>query len=171
MIPVLTKFDLKKSAVKAGTALLNLVVSAIITAWLTGQPLAGLAKMRGLSQTFIRGTVTVPAWVFALIVASYLWGALSILLHFIRRPRKAKIHFVSDGHNTLWSRQTDSQINLRLGGTFTCEAGTEDLTILRAGLDSTDLVVFNGNFIPQRKPGGSDFGTLLNARCAISRNH
>ena len=146
---MLKKFDLKKPAVKVGTAILNLVVSATITAWLTGQPLTGLAKLRGLSQTFIKGRVTIPAWVFALGVAFLLWSAVSSLLHLIRRIQKAKIHFVPDGYNTLWSRQTDSQINLRLGGTFTCEGGTEDLTILRAGLDSTDLVVFNGIFIPR----------------------
>lgn len=144
---MLKKVDFRKPAVKVGEALLNLVVSAIITAWLTGQPLTGLAKLRGISQTFIKGRVTIPAWVFALGVAFLLWSAVSSLLHLIRRPRKAKIHFVSDGYNTLWSRQTDSEINLRLGGTFTCEGVTEDLTILRAGLDSSNLVVFNGTFI------------------------
>jgi hypothetical protein len=146
---MLKRFDLKKPAVRAGAVLLNLVVSAIITAWLTGQPLTGLAKLRGLSQTFISGRVTIPAWVFTLAVAFLLWSAVAILLHLIRRPRKAKIHFIPDGYNTLWSRQTDSQINLRLGGTFTCGGGTEDLTILRAGLAGTDLVVFNGIFIPR----------------------
>ena len=113
--------------------LLGIIAPIVITAWLTGQPLAGLVKLRGLYTIFIKSSV--PAWSFALAFLLALFGIYYWFAHLPRR--KGKVHFVPDAHNCGWSKQTDTDMNLRLGGTFTYDLSGERLVLLQAYLKGT----------------------------------
>src|SRR5690349_2202161 len=63
---------MKKLLINAATGLISIIASPIITAWITGQPLTGLTKVRGLYQTFVQSSV--PAWAFALVFLVALFG-------------------------------------------------------------------------------------------------
>ena len=123
-----------KLLVKAITGFLGIVVSAIITAWLTGQPLTGLTKLKGLYTTFIQSSV--PAWAFALVLLVALFGIHYVLTHLPHRRVKGKVHFVPDAHNSGWSKQHDTEMNLRIGGVFTHE-GSGTLNVLTAHFKGT----------------------------------
>ena len=127
-----------KSLLKnAITGLIGIVATAIITAWITGQPLTGLTKLGGIYQTFIRSSV--PAWAFALVLLVALIGLYYALVNLPRRRPKGTVHFVPDAHNNGWSRQTDKTMNVRVGGSFTYD-GPGDLSIFRAFLKGTQPV-------------------------------
>jgi hypothetical protein len=123
-----------KLLVKAITGLLSIVATAIITAWLTGQPLTGLTKIKGLYKTFVQSAV--PAWAFALVLLVALFGIHYVLTHLPHRRPKGKVHFIPDAHNSGWSKQHDKEMNLRIGGVFTHE-GSGMLDILTAHLKGT----------------------------------
>ena len=95
---------MKKLFTYIGRAVLfviGVIVTAIVTALITGQPLSGLSKFQGISRTFISGTV--PAWGFALVLmAATLLGSF-VLMELWRRRKKIQIHFVPDGYNSGWS--------------------------------------------------------------------
>jgi len=117
-------------------------ISAIVTAWVTGQPLTRLTKINGLYQTFVKSTV--PAWVFALLFLVALFGIYYSLTHLPKRRPKGQVHFVPDAHNCGWAKQTDTQMSVRIGGTFTYD-GSGTLVVLKAYLKgtepTTDMVV------------------------------
>jgi hypothetical protein len=123
-----------KLLVKAITGLLGIVATVIITAWLTGQPLTGLTKLKGLYKTFIQSSV--PAWVFALVLLVAFFGMYYVLTHLPHRRVKGKVHFVPDAHNSGWSKQHDTEMNLRIGGVFTYD-GPGTLSVLTAHLKGT----------------------------------
>jgi hypothetical protein len=118
----------------AATGLMGILASAIITAWITGQPLTGLTKIKGLYRTFIQSSV--PAWAFALVLLVALTGIYYALTHLPKRRPKGKIHFIPDAHNCGWSKQTDTEMNLRISGTFTYD-GQGELIVLKAYLKGT----------------------------------
>lgn len=123
-----------KLLVKAATGLLSIVATAIITAWLTGQPLTGLTKLKGLYKTFVQSSVA--AWVFALVLLVALLGIHYVLTHLPHRRIKGNVHFVPDAHNSGWSKQHDTEMNLRVGGVFTYD-GPGTLSVLTAHLKGT----------------------------------
>jgi len=127
---------MKKLLINAATGLISIIASPIITAWITGQPLTGLVKVRGLYQTFIRSSV--PAWAFALVFLIALFGVQYVFTHLPKRPPKGKVHFIPDAYNTGWSQQpgNDTQRDVIRVGTFTYE-GPGELVILRAFLKGT----------------------------------
>jgi hypothetical protein len=114
--------------------LIGIVAPIIITALITGQPLTGLVKLQGLYKTFIKSSV--PAWAFAIAFMVALFGIYYTLTHLPNRRPKGKVHFVPDAHNCGWSKQTDTQMNVRIGGTFTYD-GSGELIVLRAFLRGT----------------------------------
>jgi hypothetical protein len=128
---------------KAAIFVLGVVVTTIITAELTGQPLSGLAKFQGLYQTLAARSV--PSWAFALalLVASLSVGYLT--KGFLNRPRQGKIHFSTDVYNTYWSRRTDDEIQVSISGTFTYQGPPGGLIILKAFLNGTSAIDFDVN--------------------------
>lgn len=118
-------------------ALTIAALSAILTNLITGQPLAGLTKVKGLSQIFFKSSV--PAWAFALTLFVALFGLYDFVRHFLkgRRP-KGRVYFVPDAHNCGWA-QSDAQMEVRAGGTFTYE-GTGMLTVLKGFLRGTQPI-------------------------------
>src|SRR5713226_627 len=120
---------MKKLLANAATGLIGILASAIITAWITGQPLTGLTRIRGLYQTFIQSSV--PAWAFALVFLIALFGIQYVFTHLPKHRSKGKVHFIPDAHNCGWSKQTDADMNVRIGGTFTYD-GPGELIVLRA---------------------------------------
>ncbi len=73
-----------RSLVKNATkGLVGIIDTAIITALITGQPLAGLTKLRGLYQTFISSAV--PAWAFA---CAFLTAVVGIYYAFAHLPKR-----------------------------------------------------------------------------------
>jgi hypothetical protein len=124
----------KKLLINTGKALLYMVSSAIITAWITGKPLTGLTKLRGLYSTFIQSSV--PAWAFALAVMVALFGLQYTLTHLPKRRRIGKVHFVPDAHNNGWAKLSDNEMEVRIGGTFTYD-GPGELVVLKAFLKGT----------------------------------
>jgi hypothetical protein len=133
---------------KAGGFLLGAVVSAIVTNVITGQPLTGLVKLKGLYKTFIQSAV--PAWGFALVLLVAVYGLYYFLTHMPKR--RGKVHFVPDAHNSGWARQSGSLMEIRIGGTFTYE-GDGNLTILQAFLRGTQQVTDMNATVPI--PNGS----------------
>lgn len=125
---------MKKLLINAATGLLGIVVSAIITAWITGQPFTGLTKLKGLYQTFIQSSV--PAWAFAVVFLIALFGIYYSITHASERRPKGKVHFIPDAHNNGWAKQTDREIEVRIGGTFTYD-GSGELVVLKAFLKGT----------------------------------
>lgn len=115
-----------------------IVLSQIATALVTLQPLTGLVKLDGLSKIFIYATV--PAWAFS--IASFVAALGCIYLaprlfrrRFLRRETN-KLRFVPDAHNSGWSVRPNSQMQVRLAGTFIYQ-GKRDLILLKAFLKKT----------------------------------
>lgn len=108
------KTSLRKLATDTLKGLVGLIGTIVVTALITGQPLAGLVKLKGLYQIFIQSSV--PAWAFAVILMLALFGAYYAFTH--RPKRKGKIVFIQDAHNNGWSKQNEAEMNLRLGGSF-----------------------------------------------------
>lgn len=125
---------MRKLFVRAATGLISIVATAVITAWLTGQPLTGLTRIKGLYKTFIQSSV--PAWTFALVFLAALLGIYYALTHLPNRRPKGKVHFIPDAHNSGWSKQTATEMNVRIGGMFTYE-GPATLMVLTARLKGT----------------------------------
>jgi len=125
---------MKKLLINAAKGLIGITASSIITALITGQPLTGLTKVRGLYQTFIQSSV--PAWAFALVFLFALFGIYYALTHLPKSRAKGKVHFISDAYNTTWSKTTDEHMDVRLSGTFTYD-GPGELIILKAFLQGT----------------------------------
>jgi len=125
---------LKKLLINTGKALLYMVTSAMITAWVTGKPLTGLTKLRGLYGTFIQSSV--PAWAFALAIMVALFGLQYTVTHLPKRRRKGKVHFIPDAHNNGWAKLNDNEMEVRVGGTFTYD-GPGELIVLKAFLKGT----------------------------------
>jgi len=119
---------MKKLLINAAKGLIGIIASSIITALITGQPLTGLTKVRGLYQTFIQSSV--PAWAFALVFLFALFGIYYALTHLPKSRAKGKVHFISDAYNTTWSKTTDEHMDVRLSGTFTYD-GPGELIILK----------------------------------------
>ncbi len=126
---------MKKGLTQAVTALVIAALSTVMTNLITGQPLTGLTKLKGLSQIFFKSSV--PAWAFTLTLFVALFGLYDFVRHFLR-GRKGRVHFVPDAHNCGWA-QSDAQMEVRAGGTFTYE-GTGTLTVLKAFLEGTQSV-------------------------------
>jgi len=53
------------------------------------------------------------------------------------KPKKGKIAFFPDAYNNGWSRQHDTQMNLRVCGTFTYSGGAGQVLILKMYLKGT----------------------------------
>jgi hypothetical protein len=132
--PAPTGFYMKKVLLNAGKAVLGIVATAIITNLISGQPLAGLVKLEGLYDSFVRSSV--PAWVFALVFLVALLSAYYTATHLSKKRPKGKVHFVPDAHNCGWAEQSDSQMDVRLGGTFTYD-GTGSVMLLKFSLKGT----------------------------------
>jgi hypothetical protein len=118
-------------------ALVGIIATAILTAWLTGQPLTGLTKIKGLYETFIRSKV--PAWAFSVVFLAAVYGMYSALAHWFKREPKPTVHFIPDAHNSGWSKQTASEMNLRVGGMFTYQGPDQEIQVLKAYLAGTKL--------------------------------
>jgi hypothetical protein len=118
------------------------VIAIMIGAGLMGQPLPGLQKLRGLCRAFLLSPV--PAWIFALVSLLALIALLFVVK--LRRPR-GRVHFVRDVLNTGWSKQHDTEMNVRLAGTLTYD-GLGDLTLLAAYLKGTKLPPYLGVQVP-----------------------
>lgn len=126
------------------------VIASIITALITGQPLTGLLKLKGLYKTFILSSVS--AWIFTVVLLFALFAFLYAIKHLPKRRPKGKVHFLRDVLNTGWSKQHDTEMNVRLGGTFTYD-GPGELTLLTAFLDGTELPPYLSVQVPA--PDGS----------------
>jgi hypothetical protein len=126
---------MKKWLTKVGTALIIAGLSTVLTNLITGQPLTGLTKLKGLSQIFLRSSV--PAWAFALALFGALLGLYSFVGRLLR-GQKGRVQFVPDAHNSGWA-QTETQMEVRAGGTFTYE-GTGSLTVLKGFLKGTQPI-------------------------------
>jgi hypothetical protein len=136
----------KKLLINSVTGVIGIVASTIVTAWITGQPLTGLTKIKGLYRTFI--TSSVPAWAFALVFLVALLGIYYALTHLPKRRPKGKVHFVPDSHNCGWAKQTETQMSVWIGGTFTYD-GPGELVILKVYLKGTQPI---NNMVVQVEP-------------------
>jgi hypothetical protein len=145
---------MKPLLTNAFKGLISIIVSAIVTALITGQPLVGLTETKGLYQTFVQRST--PAWLFALILVWAMLASYFALTHLPKRRPKGTIHFISDSHNTGWAKQSDGEISVQLGGTFTYD-GPEEVIILKAFMKgthpTTDILAI------LRSRDGSDRGT------------
>jgi hypothetical protein len=126
------KTKILKLAIEGLKALIGFIAAATVTAVITGQPLTGLFKLKGLYQTFIGSNV--PAWVFAVTLMLALTGLYYWITH--RPKRKGRVIFIPDAYNCGWSKQTEEIMNLRLGGTFSYK-GTGNVQILKMFLKGT----------------------------------
>jgi hypothetical protein len=127
--------QMRKTALKAAYGLVGIVVSSIVTALVTGQPITGLTKLKGLFGIFIKGSV--PAWAFAPVFCFALFGGW----YFISRQfkQKTRLHFVQDAHNCGWAPESDSVMFVRVGGSLTYD-GQGSLTLLKSFLAGTQPV-------------------------------
>lgn len=121
----------------AGTSLIGIIATVVVTRAITGEPLAGLTKLTGLYRTLAQGSVA--AWAFALTFLAALCGIYYASRHLPARFSKGRVHFVPDAHNSGWARHSDTQIDLRIGGVFTYE-GVGSVTLLKAFLRGTQPV-------------------------------
>lgn len=115
-----------------------IVLSQIVTALVAGQPLTALVKRDTLGGLFIHGAV--PAWAFSVSCFVAMLGCIYVLPQFFHRrflPRKpSKLHFVPDARNSGWSAGSNSQMQVKLAGTFLYE-GKTDLILLKGFLNGT----------------------------------
>jgi len=115
--------------------LVAIVVTVIVTKLLSGEPLTGLMKLKGLGHVLLKSTV--PAWTFAAVLFVALFGLYEFVGRFLNgRQPKGKVHFVSDVHNSGWVGN-DQRTDFRAGGIFTYE-GNGSLLITTAFLEGTN---------------------------------
>jgi hypothetical protein len=127
---------MKKWITKGLTGLVGIVATVVVTKLLSGEPLTGLTKLKGILPTLLNATV--PAWAFAVALFVALFGLYETVTHFlkVRRP-KGKVHFVPDKSNFGWAGN-DSRTDLTAGGTFTYD-GRGTLIVASAFLKGTTL--------------------------------
>jgi hypothetical protein len=124
-----------KSSLGPLKALASIAATAVVTSWLSGQPLKGLTKLEGLYKTFIQASV--PAWRFALAFLVALLGVYYFLTHLPIWKSRGTVHFIPDAHNSGWSQQTRQEMNVRIGGTFTYEGPASTIQVVKAYLAGT----------------------------------
>jgi hypothetical protein len=104
-----------------------------------------------------------------------LFGAYYALTH--RPKRKGKIVFIQDAHNNGWSKQNETEMNLRLGGSF-AYTGAGNVHILKLFLKGTrplnDLLLKldvdgGGHMIQVKDIHLSDTSYRMSAGCPRSR--
>jgi hypothetical protein len=119
------------------TLVLAGVLTAVIVALLTGQPLAGLTKIQQISQIFLK--TTVPGWLLACVVFVAIWlGYHGIASATFSRRKTTRVHFVPDLPNCGWALSADKQVlDIRATGKFTAN-GPETLTILKMYIRKTE---------------------------------
>ena len=132
-----------KSAKSVAAWLIGILLSSIVTALITGQPLTGFLRLKGLYKTFVQSRV--PAWSFALVFLIAIVGLYYAFANWPKGLPKGKLHFMPDAYNCGWSRQSDTEMNVSIGGTFTYEAHS-DLIVFQAFLKGTKP---NTDLMPQ----------------------
>jgi hypothetical protein len=127
---------MKKWITRGLTGLVGIVATVVVTKLLSGEPLTGIAKLKGLVPTIKNATV--PAWAFAAALFVALFGLYETSTHVVKAwRRKGKVHFVPDTANFGWAGN-DGRTDLRAGGTFTYD-GVGSLIIASASLKGTKL--------------------------------
>lgn len=119
-----------------GVTLMLTLVTVITTNLMTGQPLTGLVKLKGLYQTFIKSSV--PAWAFAFVFLIALLGIYYAATHLLKSRSKGKVHFSPDAHNNGWSELGTAEMSARISGRFTYEGKEETIIVLKVFLEGTE---------------------------------
>ncbi|MCU1305241.1 MAG: hypothetical protein JWQ87_5525 [Candidatus Sulfotelmatobacter sp.] len=132
---------MKKSLVTGAKWLLGIAAPVIVTASITGQPLSGLMKLKGLGDTFLKSSV--PAWVFTAVFVVALIAAEYAIEHLLKATKKL-LHFIPDPDECGWGQAADreqggkkiSVMFVRVEGTLTYD-GERETQFLSAYLKST----------------------------------
>lgn len=119
-------------------AIATAIITVVVTSILDNQPIAGLTKLAGLYRAFIKGSV--PAWLFAAVLLVALYGLFYLFTHRLKRRPVGKVHFIADAQNCGWSEQTETKMNVRVGGTFTYDESGE-LFVLKGYLKGTQPTI------------------------------
>ena len=84
-------------------------------------------------------TVSSPTWV--LLVLAGVVSATYLVTYLVERNttklKKGKIAFFPDAYNNGWSKQNETQMNLRVCGTFTYSGGAGQVLIMKMYLKGT----------------------------------
>jgi hypothetical protein len=144
---------MKKILIAVVNGLASVIASAIITALITGQPLTGLFKLKGLVGIYLHGPLLTCA-----IAGGLFLGLLILEYSLLRSPTQVrKLHFVPDAHNCFWAQNGDgeqAQMYVSVGGTFTFE-GPSPVTFLTGYFKGTrpvtDMqIAVVSNIVPER---------------------
>jgi hypothetical protein len=133
----------RKLLASAAKGLAAIIASAVVTALISGQPIPGLVRLRGLSLIFLRSSV--PAWAFSVTLLGALWGMHYAYIH---RRKREQLHFVPDAHNCFWGKAgqggKDGKITpvmfVNFGGTLTYE-GENPVTLVKGYFAGTSEVI------------------------------
>jgi hypothetical protein len=120
---------------KIGVAVLLAALTTITTNLITGQPLNGIVKLKGLYQTFIKSSV--PAWAFALVFLVALWGLYYALPRLLSGKSKGKVHFSPDAYDNGWSERGTAEMDVRISGKFAYQGKEDTIAILKIFLEGT----------------------------------
>jgi hypothetical protein len=131
---------LKKPAIAGVSALFVPVVAAWVNSMMTGTPLNGVPGIIQFWKGIILGSV--PVWLFALVFVFAIFTLYCAIKYSPSRKPKGKVHFIPDGCNTGWAKQHETEMNARIGGTFTYE-GPDSLIVLMAFLKGTESTNFD----------------------------
>lgn len=135
------------------------ISTTIITALMTGQPLSGFDRLKGVYAFVAQSTV--PAWAFALVFVLAGFASYYAYKHSPWRRPKGKVHFLDDLCNTGWSKQHETEMNAQIGGTFTYE-GPGGLIVLTAFLKGTEPKSFGLSlWNPSKGDRGASDGQLF----------
>jgi hypothetical protein len=129
---------------------LGVIVTAIVTSLITGEPLSGLSRFQGLYRIFISGTV--PAWGFAGVLVVMLSLAAYVARGIWKAPRHGRVHFVLEDFCTYWAKRPGSAIYLSVSGIFTYEGPAGGTNILGARLHGTTQSIFGVRELPDPHP-------------------
>jgi|SRR5450756_342608 len=132
---------MKKKLATAAKWLFGIAAPVIITASITGQPLGGLVKLKGLGDTFLKSSV--PAWAFtAVFVVALITGEYAI--EHLLKARKKLLHFIPDPDECGWGQAAEREqggrkipvMFVRVEGTLTYD-GERETQFLSAYLKGT----------------------------------
>lgn len=121
---------IKRVGIAAGKYVGAVIIPIVVAAWLKGESLSGLAKIKSLGRFVTTG---VPLWLILLLLVLCVWMLPSVLRE--KRPKKPELHVSWERISCRWALGrfgTDPMMQIQ-GHAIISSSNTNERIILREG--------------------------------------